>query len=91
VYSIDRNPCQTALLELKIAAIKELDYETFWKMFGDGRLENFRKDVYPRLRKLLTPESQKFWDSNAYYFVRPSISFAPALVELVFPFVLAYD
>lgn len=68
VYSIDRNPCQTALLELKIAAIKELDYETFWKMFGDGRLENFRKDVYPRLRKLLTPESQKFWDSNAYYF-----------------------
>jgi S-adenosylmethionine-diacylglycerol 3-amino-3-carboxypropyl transferase len=55
-------------LELKIAAIKQLDYETFWKMFGAGRLDNFRRDTYPKLRPLLTAESQKFWDSHGYYF-----------------------
>jgi hypothetical protein len=36
VYSIDRNHCQNALLELKLAAIREYDYATFWKLFGTG-------------------------------------------------------
>jgi S-adenosylmethionine-diacylglycerol 3-amino-3-carboxypropyl transferase len=68
VYAIDRNPCQTALLELKIVAIKHLDYATFWDMFGAGRRDNFRKEVYPILRPHLSPEGQKFWDSTGYYF-----------------------
>lgn len=68
MYSIDRNPCQNALLELKIAAIKELDYDTFWKVFGDGRLPGFTRDVYPKLRPRLSAKSQKFWDKNSHYF-----------------------
>jgi len=70
VFSIDRNPCQNALLELKIAAIKNLDYETFWRMFGDGYCENFTKEVYPLLREHLSPAARKFWDKKSYYFVR---------------------
>jgi len=55
IYSIDRNICQNALLELKIAAIREFDYSTFWKLFGTGRLANFSKLHYPRLRQHLSP------------------------------------
>lgn len=55
-------------MELKVAAIKELDYEAFWKMFGDGLLPNFTKDYYPRLRKHLSVESAEFWDKHSHYF-----------------------
>jgi len=68
IYLVDRNPCQNALVELKLAAIKNLDYENFWKMFGEGVLPGFSKKYYPKLRPDLSPESQKFWDSKAFYF-----------------------
>lgn len=68
IYSIDRNPCQNAILELKIAAIKEFDYDTFWKMWGEGKLPNFTTQYYPRLRKYLSPSAAAFWDSKSYYF-----------------------
>jgi len=68
IYSIDRNPCQNALLELKISAIREFDYDQFWQLFGKGRLEKFSKVWYPRLRQHLTPASREFWDSHAHYF-----------------------
>jgi len=68
IYSIDRNPCQNALLELKIAAIKEFDFDTFWKMFGEGRIPEFTKKYYPRLREYLSPASKAFWDKNSHYF-----------------------
>jgi len=68
IYLVDRNPCQNALVELKIAAIKNLDYVSFWKMFGQGVLPNFSTVYYPKLRKDLSPESQNYWDKKAYYF-----------------------
>jgi len=68
IYLVDRNPCQHALVELKIAAIKNLDFEEFWKMFGEGCLPYFSTKYYPKLRHDLSPESQKFWDSKAFYF-----------------------
>jgi len=68
IYSIDRNPCQNALLELKIAAIKEFDYNTFWQMFGEGRLPDFTKTYYPLLRPYLSASAKTFWDVNSYYF-----------------------
>ena len=36
VHAIDANPRQNALLELKAAGIRTLDYEDFFKIFGDG-------------------------------------------------------
>ena len=38
VYAVDMNPRQNALLQLKQAAIRQLDYNTFFSMFGKGRL-----------------------------------------------------
>ena len=37
VVSVDCNPAQSALLELKRAAIMTLPYEDVWQMFGEGR------------------------------------------------------
>jgi betaine lipid synthase len=43
VVGVDLNPCQNHLVELKKAAIKRLDYEDVWKMFGEGKHENIRE------------------------------------------------
>ena len=45
VYAVDMNPRQNALLDLKKAAIQNLEYEDFFSMFGKGQLLNF-KDIY---------------------------------------------
>jgi S-adenosylmethionine-diacylglycerol 3-amino-3-carboxypropyl transferase len=37
VHAVDLNPCQTALLELKVAAARTLCYEEFFELFGRGR------------------------------------------------------
>src|SRR5215471_2803092 len=37
VNAVDVNPIQNALLELKVAAIRALDYDSFFDVFGLGR------------------------------------------------------
>jgi betaine lipid synthase len=37
VVSVDCNPAQSSLLELKKAAIANLSYEDAWQMFGEGK------------------------------------------------------
>jgi len=37
VVSVDCNPAQSALLELKKVAVANLPYEDVWMMFGEGR------------------------------------------------------
>ncbi len=78
VYAVDMNYRQNAVLELKIAGIKELDYEMFFDLFGKGYCPNIRQIYKSRLRNRLSPASQKFWDkkivkyfgrkNNSYYF-----------------------
>ena len=34
VHAVDMNPRQNALLELKLSGIKNLDFDTFFQMFG---------------------------------------------------------
>jgi len=68
VYSIDLNPCQNALLELKIAAIREFSYDQFWQLFGRGRMDRFSRLYYPVLRQHLSLSARKFWDEHAHYF-----------------------
>lgn len=68
VYAIDKNPCQNALLALKIAAIKEFSYDEFWQLFGRGKMRNFSRLHYPRLRGHLNGEARRFWDSHSHYF-----------------------
>ncbi len=68
VYAVDMNPRQNALLELKIAGIKNLDFESFFQMFGQGRLPGVRDIYRTRLRESLSPWSRSFWDRRINFF-----------------------
>jgi len=64
VYAVDMNPRQNALLELKIAGIRNLDFETFFQMFGNGRLVGAKGLYHSKLRGNLTPWTQRYWDKR---------------------------
>lgn len=63
IHTVDINPSQAYVLELKIAAMKHLEYQEFVRFLGlapsDDRLE-----IYGRLRYLLSPKAAKFWDDH---------------------------
>ena len=50
VHAVDVNYRQNALLELKIAGIRELDFETFFQLFGRGRYSGVTALYRQRLR-----------------------------------------
>lgn len=61
VYSVDCNPAQNALLELKAVAIRRLDYEDFWLLFGEGK-HSKAEEIYEReIAPFLSQNSLKFW------------------------------
>lgn len=68
VVSVDCNPAQSALLELKAVAVQKLGYEDFWKMFGEGRHENVERLFETRLAPFLSETSRKFWSPRLHYF-----------------------
>src|SRR5262245_47031317 len=65
---VDMNPHQTALLDLKLAAISNLKYEQFFEMFGRGRLSRYLETYELRLRPWLSTASQAIWDRHIQYF-----------------------
>jgi len=68
VHAVDMNPRQNALLELKQAGIRNLDFESFFEMFGRGRLPDARRVYKEKLRGDLCEWSQKYWDKKIKYF-----------------------
>ena len=71
VFAVDMNPRQNALLELKKSAIRNLEFDTFFAMFGEGRLPGAR-DIYQRfLRSDLDPWSRDYWDRRIDFFDHP--------------------
>ncbi len=68
VYAVDMNPRQNALLELKLAGIRRLEYEDFFQMFGRGRLVDATDIYQQRLRADLSPWSQSYWDRWIRFF-----------------------
>ena len=62
VYAVDMNPRQNALLELKMSGIRNLDYATFFQLFGNGRLTGIKGIYHAKLRHNLSPWSQLYWD-----------------------------
>lgn len=79
VHAVDVNPRQNALLELKLAGIRALDYESFFALFGTGRIANHRAVYASRLREHLSESARRFWDRRIAYFSgrgwRPSLYF----------------
>lgn len=68
VYAVDVNPRQNALLELKLAAIKTLDYPTFFSLFGNGRFPAFPTLYRSVLRQHLSEEARRYWDRQQHWF-----------------------
>ena len=61
---VDANPAQTALFELKLAAIASLDHGSFFDIFGARHPARIH-DVYgSSLRPLLSSAARRFWDRN---------------------------
>ena len=63
IVSIDFDPCQNFLLELKLAAIKHLEYEEFVGFLGVHSSEK-REETYNSIRNILSAEARRYWDSN---------------------------
>ncbi|MGL5096727.1 MAG: DUF3419 family protein, partial [Planctomycetia bacterium] len=68
IHCVDMNPRQNALLELKLAGIRTLDFDTFFSLFGKGRLRNHWDVYWGKLRKHLSPWSRSYWDRRFDFF-----------------------
>lgn len=70
LISLDFNPGQNALLELKLAGIRALNHEEFLELVGarfldDRPPEAAPRDVlYRRVRDLLSPTARAYWDER---------------------------
>lgn len=71
IHAVDMNPRQNALLELKIAGIRHLEFEDFFSMFGEGRLRDARRVYAETLRPALSLPAQRYWDRSIRYFDHP--------------------
>ncbi|MBN71414.1 MAG: S-adenosylmethionine--diacylglycerol 3-amino-3-carboxypropyl transferase [Gimesia sp.] len=79
VHAVDMNPKQNALLELKLAAIRNLDFEDFFDLFGRGNSANWEHLYGQKLRCELSVLTRKYWDRHGDFFSsegkRPSFYF----------------
>ncbi|MFZ1370677.1 MAG: DUF3419 family protein [Ferruginibacter sp.] len=63
IYSIDINPTQSWLLELKIAAIKNLEFDDFIA-FAGLKESNNRLQLFEKLKPGLSKDALAFWNSH---------------------------
>jgi len=75
IHAVDANPRQTALLELKLAGIRQLEFEDFFALFGAGHHPDFQRLYLGLLRPDLTDFARSYWDKRADWFSRPTTSF----------------
>src|ERR1700677_5000422 len=68
IFCIDVNPRQNALLELKLAGIRRLEYPDFFALFSRGASAKAPKLYHQKLRDLLSPVARQFWDRNIRFF-----------------------
>jgi S-adenosylmethionine-diacylglycerol 3-amino-3-carboxypropyl transferase len=75
IHAVDANPRQNALLELKIAGIRRLEFEDFFAAFGQGYHPKAEWLYRERLREELSPFARYFWDRRIRWFGNPHGSF----------------
>ena len=68
VVAVDMNPRQNALLDLKLAGIRHLEYEDFFAMFGCGRLPGAERIYQDKLRPALSEWPRNYWDRWIKFF-----------------------
>jgi S-adenosylmethionine-diacylglycerol 3-amino-3-carboxypropyl transferase len=64
IRAVDLNPAQNALLELKVAAMRELDHDAYLRFLGI-RPASDRGATYARVRRDLSVDARGFFDRNA--------------------------
>ena len=67
IHTVDMNFRQNAVLELKMALIKQGDHEKLFSLFGEGASADFR-EIYAGVRAGLSEPAQNFWDEKITYF-----------------------
>lgn len=75
VVAVDANPRQNALLELKIAGIRKLQFDDFFALFGSGFHPDVRNLYFKTLRAELSPFAQTYWDRRINWFCSDHGSF----------------
>jgi betaine lipid synthase len=68
VTTVDINPCQNFLMELKCAVVEALGDSDIWKVLGEGRHENGRQIFEEELQWRLSPPARDFWRRRLGYF-----------------------
>jgi S-adenosylmethionine-diacylglycerol 3-amino-3-carboxypropyl transferase len=87
VVAVDVNPRQNALLELKLAAIRHLDHEDAFSIFGLGWHPKFPDLYRDKLRRDLSPFARAYWDGRHGWFASAERNlFTRGLTGLVFRF-----
>ncbi|KAK0262397.1 hypothetical protein B0A54_05609 [Friedmanniomyces endolithicus] len=61
IHAVDLNPAQNNLLELKVAAFRALEYQDMWKLFGEGKHDNFQKVLVEKLSPYLSSQAFDYW------------------------------
>lgn len=64
IVAVDLNPAQNALLELKVAAMRELEHAEYLRFLG-VRAADDRRQTYQRLRARLSEPVRAFFDREA--------------------------
>jgi S-adenosylmethionine-diacylglycerol 3-amino-3-carboxypropyl transferase len=68
VFAVDMNPRQNALLDLKIAGIKTLEFEDYFRLFGYGYHPEAKRLYERQMRTALPAWSQAWWDKWIKFF-----------------------
>ena len=68
VHSVDMNPAQSYLLELKKTSIQKLEYDDVWKLFGEGAHPDAKRILEQDVGPFMSQGCQEFWYSKMYYF-----------------------
>ncbi|UTW62426.1 BtaA family protein [bacterium SCSIO 12741] len=68
IHCVDMNRRQNALLELKLAFLKDMHYESFSHFFLHGRTPAATMIYEKFIRAYLSPEAALFWDEKIDYF-----------------------
>src|SRR5215470_14237026 len=68
IHCVDLNHRQNALLELKVACLRRLEYDDFFRMFGEGAWAQAPMAYRDLIRDELSPASRRYWDGHIDFF-----------------------
>lgn len=61
IHGVDLNPHQNHLMELKLSAMRALPFEDVWKLFGEGKHDNFTEILVRKLSPYMSSHALQYW------------------------------